>query len=182
MATFCPPNVYGPSALGLDALVDFHLYNNPNYPFAHLTPRDGHPTTVTWRELAEAVHRAGHALKDSIGPFDAASPPVVAIFAPDDGLIYTTIQLAIIRIGLIVSPPPNSATRIDDCSSLSQSRLETRRPRYPTCSPPRPARTSSRRKDRSLEMSPSETLLASRSLASCCFWSIAISSLYLSQT
>lgn len=104
MVTFHRPNLYGPSALGLDALVDFHLHNNPDYPFARLTPQDGHLTTVTWREVAEAVHLAGRFLIDNIGPFDARSPPVVAIFAPDDGLIYTTIQLAIIRIGLIVSP------------------------------------------------------------------------------
>jgi acyl-coenzyme A synthetase/AMP-(fatty) acid ligase len=103
MPTFNRPNVSGPTALGLDALVDFHLHNNPDYPFAHLTPRDGHSTTVTWRELAEAVHRAGHILKDGVGPVDASPPPVVAIFAPDDALIYMTILMAIVRLGFIVS-------------------------------------------------------------------------------
>lgn len=65
-----------------------------NYPLEHLT--------ITWRKLPEAVHRAGHVLKANIGPFDVGSPPVIAIFAPYDGLIYTTTQLAIL-IGLIVS-------------------------------------------------------------------------------
>lgn len=119
MAVFRCPNLYGPAALGLDALVDFHLHYNPNYPFARLTPRDGHLTTVTWRELAEAVHRAGHVLKDYIGLFDTGSPPVIAIFAPDDGLIYTTIQLALIRIGLIVSPLLNVARAILMITSAS---------------------------------------------------------------
>jgi acyl-CoA synthetase (AMP-forming)/AMP-acid ligase II len=99
---FSRPELHGPSALGLDQLVDFHLEHNPDYPFARLTPRDGRVLTVTWRELSEAVHRVGHALKASIGSFDAASPPVVGLLIPDDGLPYITTQLALVRIGLIV--------------------------------------------------------------------------------
>jgi acyl-CoA synthetase (AMP-forming)/AMP-acid ligase II len=102
---FHVPELYGPSALGLDGLVDYHFYNNPEYPFARLTPRHhGQSATVSWREMAEAVHRAGHAFQDSIGSLhDVSQPPVVAVLAPDDGLVYTALQLAIIRIGFIVS-------------------------------------------------------------------------------
>lgn len=100
---FRVPELHGPSALGLDGLVDFHFYNNPEYPFARLTPRHGTQfTVVTWREMAEAVHRAGRELQASIGPV-SADTTVVAILVPDDGLVYTALQLAIIRIGLVVS-------------------------------------------------------------------------------
>ena len=100
---FSRPELHGPSALGLEKLVDFHLEHNPDYPFARLSPRQDQELTVTWRELSEAVHRAGHALHSSVGSFDDASPPVVGLLIPDDGLPYITIQLALIRIGLIVS-------------------------------------------------------------------------------
>ena len=102
---FSRPELHGPSALGLETLVDFHLEHNPEYPFARLPPRQGQELTVTWRELSEAVHRAGHALRASVGSFDVASPPanVVGLLIPDDGLPYIITQLAIIRIGLIVS-------------------------------------------------------------------------------
>lgn len=103
---FIRPELHGPSALNLDRLVDFHLEHNPDYPFARLTPRDGQVLTVTWRELSEAVHRAGHAFKASIGSFDASSPPVVGLLIPDDGLPYIATQLALVRIGLIVSCLP----------------------------------------------------------------------------
>ena len=104
---FCNPELHGPSALGLDKLVDFHLEHNSNYPFARLIPRGGQVLTVTWRELSEAVHRTGHALKEIIGQFDPISPPVVGLLIPDDGLPYIATQLALIRIGLIVSRPPS---------------------------------------------------------------------------
>ena len=104
---FCRPELHGPSALGLDKLVDFHLEHNADYPFAHLTPRGGQVLTVTWRELSEAVHRTGHALKEIIGPFDPILPPVVGLLIPDDGLPYIATQLALIRIGLIVTRPPS---------------------------------------------------------------------------
>ena len=102
---FTRPELHGPSALGFDELVDFHLKHNPEHPFARLNPRTrkDRVLTVTWRELSEAVHRAGHALQASFGSFDAASPPVVGLLIPDDGIPYITIQLALIRIGLIVS-------------------------------------------------------------------------------
>lgn len=102
---FCVPELYGSAALGLDTLVDFHFHNNPEYPFALLTPRhDPSITVISWREMAEAVHRAGRSLQASIGSStNLSAPSVVAILVPDDGLVYTALQLAIIRIGLIVS-------------------------------------------------------------------------------
>ena len=102
---FSRPELRGPSALGLETLVDFHLEHNPEYPFSRLPPRQGQELTVTWRELSEAVHCAGYALRASVGSFDVASPPasVVGLLIPDDGLPYITTQLALIRIGLIVS-------------------------------------------------------------------------------
>jgi acyl-CoA synthetase (AMP-forming)/AMP-acid ligase II len=89
----------------LGSLIDHHLKHNGSHIWANIAPRGGHAAlTVTYRELAEAVHGFGRQLLASIGKPKLADGlnTVVGILAPSDGLIYATVVLAILRAGYVV--------------------------------------------------------------------------------
>jgi acyl-CoA synthetase (AMP-forming)/AMP-acid ligase II len=91
------------------SLIDYHLENNGSLVYADIAPRDGQPpVTVTYRELAEAVHRFGRQLLANVGDPKTVDgvDTVVAILAPSDGLIYATLFLAILRAGYVVRATP----------------------------------------------------------------------------
>jgi acyl-CoA synthetase (AMP-forming)/AMP-acid ligase II len=92
----------------LSSLIDHHLEHNGSYAYAELAPRGGHAAlTVTYRELAEAVHGFGRQLLGRIGEPKQVDGvhTVVGILAPSDGIVYATVMLAVLRAGYVVRAP-----------------------------------------------------------------------------
>jgi acyl-CoA synthetase (AMP-forming)/AMP-acid ligase II len=89
----------------LGSLIDHHLEHNGSCVYAEIAPRDGQPAlTVTYRELAEAVHGFGRKLLGSIGDPKRVDGvhTVVGILAPSDGIVYAAVFLALQRAGYVV--------------------------------------------------------------------------------
>jgi acyl-CoA synthetase (AMP-forming)/AMP-acid ligase II len=88
-------------SLPLNSVVDFHLKHNPQHPWAILSATDDTPeVTVTYAQLAHAVHHAAHIVNPN------ASLPQgtkVGILATADTIVYLTLILGVLRAGLIVS-------------------------------------------------------------------------------
>ena len=87
-------------SLPLNKLVDFHLVNNSEQPWVVLSATESTPeTTVTYKQLAYAVHRAAHIINPN-GSIRQGSK--VAIMATTGTIVYLAIILGVMRAGLIV--------------------------------------------------------------------------------
>lgn len=84
----------------LNKLIDFHLANNAEEPWVVLAATESSAeVTVTYKQLAHAVHRAVHNINPN-GSIPQGSK--VAILASADTIVYLTIILGVMRAGLIV--------------------------------------------------------------------------------
>lgn len=81
-------------------VIDFHLDENPSYPFAILYDVvSSTQTLVTYERLAHSVHRVAHILNPN-----AAMPrgTSVGLLLSTDTLTYVTVVLGAMRAGLVV--------------------------------------------------------------------------------
>lgn len=98
-------------------LIDFHLQNNPNYPFGilsnpiNLSEKD----LITWNEVGSAIIKVVEDLNGfTRTDTNKEEGNVVGIIASSDPLVYFTMLLAIMRSGCVpfAISPRNSATAI----------------------------------------------------------------------
>ncbi|KAG9088743.1 hypothetical protein FRC06_001865, partial [Ceratobasidium sp. 370] len=104
MNSTLPEFVLPPSdgSVPLDLAIDFHSKYNPTHVFAVLyNVESGSQTTITYKEFAQAVHRAAHALNPG------ASLPRgtnLGILISTDSILHVTLILGAIRAGLVPFP------------------------------------------------------------------------------
>lgn len=87
-------------SISLERIIDFHLDNNPNHPFAILY--DVHSrsqSTLTYKQLAHAVHRVAHLLNPGANIPQGTN---IAIFVSADTIVYIALVLGAMRAGLVV--------------------------------------------------------------------------------
>ncbi|QRV95000.1 AMP binding enzyme [Ceratobasidium sp. AG-Ba] len=86
----------------LNHIVDFHLRYNPQHPWAVLAATEDHPeVTVTYEQLAHAVHRAAHIVNPGASIPQGTN---VGILATADTIVYLTLILGVSRAGLVPFP------------------------------------------------------------------------------
>lgn len=98
-----PPRapVLPPLDITLPETIAFHEKHNPNLP-VYVFSKDGTEgiTEVSYAQFAKASRRVPQLLGIQ---FDLETKPVVAMLALTDTLLYHTILLGMMRIGIVVS-------------------------------------------------------------------------------
>ncbi|KAG0151602.1 hypothetical protein CROQUDRAFT_712790 [Cronartium quercuum f. sp. fusiforme G11] len=108
--------------LSLHQIIDFHLINNPEYPFGILAACEkSHASNdvITWNEIGSAIVKVAQDL-NQMALIDPSIAPVIGIIASNEPLVHFTMLLAIMRAGCVpfAISPRNSAAAI---SHLLQS-------------------------------------------------------------
>ncbi|KAG8735152.1 hypothetical protein FRC10_010948 [Ceratobasidium sp. 414] len=104
--------------------IDFHLKHNPKHVFAVLYDvKSSTETSVTYEQLAHAVHRAAHILNPTAPISQGAK---LGILASVDSITYITLVLGAMRAGLVpfpISPriPPAGIAHL--CTETKTSRV-----------------------------------------------------------
>ncbi|EJT96905.1 acetyl-CoA synthetase-like protein [Dacryopinax primogenitus] len=96
-------------SIAFPQLLDFHLENNPDYPYAVLVSLDDDPdenVTVTWAEVARASFRLAAKLRTLVKVSDEQRREGVriAILANTDTLTYVTLIFSVFRAGFVAFP------------------------------------------------------------------------------
>lgn len=80
-------------------LNDFHMKNNADLPAFVYSEAPGSLTEISFLEYGRATHRAGRIIRsDRSGPGNE----VVALIANLDTLLYQTLVLGMMRVGVVV--------------------------------------------------------------------------------
>ncbi|KAE9401310.1 putative aminoadipate reductase [Gymnopus androsaceus JB14] len=97
--------------LNLPDLLDFNLQHNPDFPvFVYAEPGStGRTTEIKMLEYVRAAHRLGEAIRGDSQPGE-----VVAIVANIDAILYSSLIVGIMKVGLVPFPisPRNSPTAL----------------------------------------------------------------------
>ena len=100
LSTFTPPPTDG--SIALAEVIDFHLDANPAHPFAILYNVESQSqTSLNYKELAYAVHRAAYMLNPGAMMPQGTS---IGILISTDTLTYIALVLGAMRAGLVVRP------------------------------------------------------------------------------
>lgn len=95
--------------LNLPDLLDFNLQHNPDFPvFVYAEPGStGRTTEIKMLEYVRAAHRLGEAIRGDSQPGE-----VVAIVANIDAILYSSLIVGIMKVGLVVSHAFNAIRSI----------------------------------------------------------------------
>ncbi|KAG0151603.1 hypothetical protein CROQUDRAFT_36660 [Cronartium quercuum f. sp. fusiforme G11] len=110
---FKKPDLTTPN-LSPEKLLDFHILNNPSYPYGVLAAHENSSNEViTWNEVGNALINITREL-NLAAQTQAAATPIVGIFTASESLVYFTLVLAIMRAGCVPFPisPRNSSAAV----------------------------------------------------------------------